>query len=229
MDMLFLTDTSLSRVSGIVHGFGRRGLTEEALAVFCREWGLNPVWLDQIHSDIIHIIEDIPDSRLPGDGLITAVPGFLLVIKTADCLPLLLFDARLRVAAAVHAGWKGTRLRIVRKTVEAMKSVFGTNPADIIAAPGPCIGPACYEVGEDVRAEFLAAGFPGDLCVPAGRPGKYFFGLLEANTRELAAAGVRPSVPAPKVLCPHCDPNSFSWRRDRDPSRRMFSFIGILP
>ena len=109
-----------------------------------------------------------------------------------------------------------------------MRSRFGTNPADIIAAAGPCIGPACYEVGEDVRSEFLSADFPEDLFAPAGRPGKHVLDLLAANARELAAAGVPPLPPSGTSPCTHCDPDSYSWRRDRDASRRMFSFIGIL-
>jgi hypothetical protein len=226
--MPFLTDERFAKIPGLVHGFGRRELTEDGLQAFARENGLRAVLLDQIHSDIVHIIEEIPPERPPGDALVTIVPGLLLVIKTADCLPLLLLDERLRVAAAVHAGWKGTRLRIARKAIETMRSRFGTNPADIIAAAGPCIGPACYEVGEDVRSEFLAAGFPEDLFAPAGRPGKHFLDLLAANARELAAAGVPPLPPSGTSPCTHCDPNSFSWRRDRDPSRRMFSFIGLL-
>jgi len=226
--VLYLTDDRLARIPGLVHGFGRRGLTEDGLRAFARENGLQPVLLDQIHSNIVHVIEEAPGIRPPGDALVTNIPGFLLVIKTADCLPLLLLDERLRVAAAVHAGWKGTRLRIARKAVETMRSRFGTNPADIIAAAGPCIGPACYEVGEDVRNEFLSAGFSEDLFAPAGRPGKHFLDLLAANTRELASAGVPALPPSGTSSCTHCDPDSYSWRRDRDPSRRMFSFIGFL-
>jgi len=186
------------------------------------------VLLDQIHSDIVHIIKDAPSDRPRGDALVTNVPGLLLVIKTADCLPLLLMDERLRVVAAVHAGWRGTRSRIVQKTVGAMKTRFGTNPADIIAAPGPCIGPACYEVGEDVRSAFLSAEFPDDLFVPAGRPAKYFLDLDAANALQLRSAGVPPGPPLRSSACTHCDPGLHSYRRDRDTSRRMFSFIGLV-
>jgi hypothetical protein len=226
--MLYLTDDRLAAIPGVLHGFGTKALDEKGLRELAGASDFEPALLDQIHSDVVHIIEKIPPERPPGDALVTNVPGLLLVVKTADCLPLLLFDARLRVAAAVHAGWKGTRLRIARKAVETMRSKFGTNPADMIAAAGPCIGPACYEVGEDVRSEFLSAGFSEDLFVPAGRPGKFVLDLLAANARDLAAAGVPPLPPSGTSPCTHCDPDSYSWRRDRDPSRRMFSFIGLL-
>lgn len=225
--MHFLTDERLARVPGLIHGFGRKDFTEAGLRAFARESHFRPVMLDQIHSDVVHIIEDAPAVRPKGDALVTNVPGLLLIVKTADCLPLLLVDERLRVVAAVHAGWRGTRSRIVQKTVGAMKPRFGTNPADIIAAPGPCIGPACYEVGEDVRSAFLSHEFPDDLFVPAGRPGKYFLDLNAANALQLRSAGVPPGPPLRSSACTHCDPDLHSYRRDRDTSRRMFSFIGL--
>ncbi|MCX6566281.1 MAG: peptidoglycan editing factor PgeF [Candidatus Aminicenantes bacterium] len=226
--MHYLIDESLSRVPDLVHGFGRKDFNEYDLQAFARERNLRPVLLDQIHSDVVHIIDDVPPVRPRGDALVTNVPGLLLVVKTADCLPLLLMDERLRVVAAIHAGWRGTRSRIVQKTVRAMKTRFGTNPADIVAAAGPCIGPACYEVGEDVRREFLSAEFPDDLFVPAGRPGKYFFDLEAANALQLRSAGVPPGPPAGLSACNHCDPDFHSYRRDHSPSDRMFSFIGLF-
>ncbi|NMD10657.1 MAG: peptidoglycan editing factor PgeF [Acidobacteria bacterium] len=225
--MLFSIDERLSRIPGLVHGFGRGDLTEEGLRTFALGRGLRLVLLDQIHSDIIHIIEEAPAGRLPGDALATNAPGLLLAVKTADCLPVLLADFRLRVVAAVHAGWRGTRLRIVEKTVRAMAGRFGTDPADVIAALGPGIGASCYEVGEEVRSEFLSAGLPGSVFAPAGRPGKHFLDLAEANASLLRAAGVPEIAPAGDSGCTHCDPRMHSFRRDRDASRRMFSFIGL--
>jgi len=225
--MLWLCNERLFLIPALAHGFGRNDFNEDDLRAFAREYNFQPVLLDQIHSDVVHIIEDAPSVRPRGDALVSNVPGLLLVVKTADCLPLLLMDERLRVVAAVHAGWRGTRSRIVQKTVRAMKARFGTNPADIIAAPGPCIGPACYEVGEDVRSEFLSAEFPDDLFIPAGRPGKYFFNLNAANALQLRSAGVPLGPPLPLSVCTHCDSDFHSYRRDHDTSRRMFSFIGL--
>ena len=216
-------------VPWIFSGFGDRDLTETGLRALARERGLRPVILHQIHSDIIHVIEDMPTERLEGDALVTDVPGLLLVIKTADCLPVLLADERRRVIAAVHAGWRGTRARIVRKAVETLVSRFNARPADLRAALGPCIGPSCYEVGEDVRREFPAADFSDGLFAPAGRPGKFMFDLRAANVSELESAGVSSGRISTSSLCTHCDPRCFSWRRDRDPKRRMFSYIGLRP
>ncbi|MHB8053926.1 MAG: peptidoglycan editing factor PgeF [Candidatus Aminicenantales bacterium] len=187
------------------------------------------ILLDQIHSDFIHIVEHAPSKRPRGDALVTAVPGLLLAIKTADCLPILIVDARLRIVAAVHAGWKGTHSRIVGKAIETMVLRFGTNPSDLVAALGPCIGPSCYEVGDDVRSKFQDAEFSDDLFLPAGKPGKYFLDLPAANVRLLRDAGVPSDRIESASLCTHCDESLYSWRRDGDPSARLFSFIGIVP
>ena len=94
------------------------------------------------------------------DGLITDEPGVALVCFAADCTPVLLFDPVKNVAAAVHAGWRGTANGIVRKTVEKMAREFGSNPADIGAAIGPCISQCCFETDLDVPQAMLAAFGP---------------------------------------------------------------------
>jgi len=219
----------LSGIPGLVHGFGPRGFTEDDLRAFADARGFRPVLLDQIHSDIVHIVEAAPSDRPPGDALITEKTGLLLVIKTADCLPLLLADGDRRVVAAVHAGWRGTRGRIVERAVRIMTDRFGVPPSDLCAAMGPCIGPSCYEVGEDVRCEFLESGFPSDLFVPTGRPGKFTFDLPGANALQLRIAGV-PSEQVDFIsACTHCEPGLYSFRRDRNTSDRLFSFIGFVP
>ena len=112
----------------------------------------------QIHSDIIRCIDSIPGSTgqepLSGDGLITAIPGLLLAIQTADCLPVILVDTKRHVVGVFHAGWRGTVSRIVEKGVGEMHRCYGTNPRDLKAAIGPGVGGCCYEVGEEVRIKF---------------------------------------------------------------------------
>lgn len=114
------------------------------------------------------------------DGMLTDAPGVVLGIMTADCVPVLIADTRLRAVAALHAGWRGTAAGIVQAGVAAMREEFGSRAEDLIAAVGPAIGPCCYTVGEEVGACFAA-----DLLA-AGR-----LDLWEANRRQLAAAGVR--------------------------------------
>ena len=83
-----------------------------------------------------------------------------LAIVTADCVPILIGDRRTGAVAAAHAGWRGTALRVAAAVVNAMKTSFGSRPADLVAAIGPSIGPCCYEVGGDVRERFEREGFP---------------------------------------------------------------------
>jgi YfiH family protein len=222
----FRCEFLLSGIPGLIHGFGTRELAENDLRAFADARGFHPVLLDQIHSDIVHVVDRALSDRPPGDALITEKTGLLLVIKTADCLPLLLADGERRVVAAVHAGWRGTRARIVERAVRILTDRFGVPPSDLFAAMGPCIGPSCYEVGEDVRCEFLESGFSAELFVPTGRPGKYLLDLPEANRLQLQGAGLSPDRIARVDACTHCEPGLYSYRRDRNTSDRLFSFIG---
>ncbi len=117
---------------------------------------LDLVTLRQVHSDVIHAIAEKPAEAPKGDAAITRAPGLLLAVQTADCLPILLVDAKHRAVAAVHAGWRGTLSRIAEKTLGRMQMQFGTRPADVIAAIGPGIGACCYEVGHEVVQSFAS-------------------------------------------------------------------------
>src|SRR6202007_2351585 len=110
--------------------------------------------LCQIHSDLIHCVDSVPREPLTGDGLLTATPGLLLAIQTADCLPVILVDTKRHAVGVFHAGWCGTLKRIVEKGVGEMHRCFGTRPRDLKAAIGPGIQGCCYAVGEEVRIQF---------------------------------------------------------------------------
>jgi YfiH family protein len=156
----YSTVPRLAAIPWLIHGFGRAGWGEEEIRAGAEFKDLQPVIMRQLHSDIIHRLERVPAAKLEGDALVTDVPGILLVVRTADCLPVLLADPARRAVAAVHCGWRGTQKRILEKTVQAMGRAFGSKPGDLLAALGPCIGPACYEVGPEVRESFEKAGFP---------------------------------------------------------------------
>ena len=124
------------------------------------------------------------------DGLITDEPGVALVCFAADCTPVLLFDPVKNVAAAVHAGWRGTANGIVRKTVEKMAREFGSNPADIGAAIGPCISQCCFETDLDVPQAMLAAFGPEANAYIEKRGEKYFVDNKGLNRLWLTRMGV---------------------------------------
>lgn len=211
-----------------------------------------PVTLRQIHSDIIHMVASAPESPLVGDGLISATPGLLLGIQTADCLPILLVDPKRRAVGAFHAGWRGTVQRIVEKGVGAMQQWFGSRPRDIKAAMGPGIHRCCYTVGEEVREQFdsqfayaanlfrevkesdpvrekypllfLTARAPGHGDLPK----QIFLDLVEANRQQLIVAGVSAKNIEASPMCTRCRSDLlFSYRAEKGKTGRMMAVMGI--
>ena len=117
----------------------------------------------QVHGDRVAVVTSARTTReeLEGyDALVTDVPGVAIGARTADCIPVLMYDPVRRVVAAVHSGWKGTVLKIAAKALAVMASKYGTRAADILAVIGPGIGPDSFQVGPEVTEAFLAAGFP---------------------------------------------------------------------
>jgi hypothetical protein len=184
--------------------------------------------------------------------MMTAEPGILLAIQTADCIPVLIADRRRRAVAAFHAGWRGTLKRIVETGVGRMRLEFGSRPEDLVAAIGPGIGQCCYAVGEEVRAEFesqfsYAAELFCDvynsnpvrekyplLFLTARAPGHSNIGpslhldLVEANRRQLLDAGLKADAISVVGDCTSCRTDRyFSYRAEHGFTGRMFSVIGI--
>ncbi len=210
------------------------------------------VGLRQIHSDLIHPVDAMPEHPPAGDGLITAKPGLLLTVKTADCIPVLIADRERRAVGAFHAGWRGTVKRIVEKGVGEMRRRFGSAARDLVAAIGPGIRRCCYEVGEEVLEQFRSQFAYADelfeihraesdvvheryplLFLTARAPGhsdlgqKILLDLVAANRRQLIDAG----VPAPNIsaveYCTSCRPDLFFSYRREGPTGRMMAAIGI--
>jgi polyphenol oxidase len=211
------------------------------------------ITLRQIHSDVVHVFSEASVSAPQGDAAISRKSGLHLGIQTADCVPILMADARKRVVAAVHAGWRGTLVRIVSKTLGRMRLEFGTNPVDVIAAVGPSIGSCCYEVGPEVAQAFagqfakagewfqgpferLATGeepnpLPWLTMMPPGHeppPERVRLDLAAANRWQLIDAGVNPRNIAVSSLCTGCRKDLFfSYRKEGAGTGRMLSVIGI--
>jgi len=182
------------------------------------------VTLRQIHSDQVWNAHPLADRQCEGDALITDDIGRCIGVRTADCVPILLLDARRRAVAAVHAGWRGTASAIVARAIEKMRSDFGSLPAGIHAAFGPCIRECCYEVGPEVAAQFTAL-FPEWPPVM----GKQHLDLPEANRRNLVAVGVPGGQIFDSGLCTTCvAEHFFSYRREPQNPGRMVSAIRRL-
>ncbi len=213
------------------------------------------VTLRQIHSSVLVFAssQDI-EKQTPwkGDGLMTDEPGLLLGVQTADCIPVLVADRKRRVVAAFHAGWRGTVKRIVEAGVGRMRLEFGSRPEDLTAAIGPGVGACCYAVGEEVlssfESQFTYAGelfhevYDTDpvrtkypmLFLTQRAPGHSDIGpslhvdLVEANRRQLLAAGLKPRAIYATGGCTVCHREMFfSHRASQGFAGRMMSVIGL--
>lgn len=172
----------------------------------------------QTHSDIVRRVEKADAHGFNHhtypecDALITCDPGTALMVFTADCTPILLWDPVTGAVGAAHAGWRGTAADIAGKTVRAMVSQFGCDPANIRAAIGPNIGPCCFETDADVPEAMLAA--LGDAAMPwiIPRENKFYVNLKELNRLFLLRAGVRWVEVS--TACTACDPDRY-WSHRR--------------
>lgn len=163
------------------------------------------------------------------DGLMTDVPGLMLVTAYADCVPLLFVDPVRRVVANSHSGWRGTVSGMGRRTVEAMQAAYGCDPSDLLVGIGPSICGDCYEVGEDVAEHFEGEG-EAVVRPIAEKPGKYLLDLWEANRRMLRKAGVRPEHICVTDICTCCNKELlFSHRGSRGRRGNMAAFLGLRP
>jgi hypothetical protein len=188
------------------------------------------VTVRQVHSKEVHRVGGACNET--GDGLMTNEPGLLLAILTADCVPILIADRERKAVAAFHAGWRGTVQRIVEEGVARMGLEFGSRVQDLSAVIGPCIGPCCYAVGEEVRAEFTAAFAYADALFSEARQGDaapaLHLDLVEANRRQLLAAGMADDAVHAMHECTGCQPeNFFSYRKSGGRTGRMMSVIGM--
>lgn len=202
---MILRSLLLEEVAGIRHGFGTRvsGLTQDHMAS-----------LKQIHSGIVLRADRQAGCVGEADALVTAEPGAMVSIRTADCLPILIADKRTGAVAAVHAGWRGTAARIAGAAVARLGEEFGARPEDLVAAIGPGIGVCCYEVGEEVALQLDRSH--------AGR-----VDLAQNNRRQLEQAGLAPHSIDILSPCTYCDAERFwSYRREGERAGRMISYIG---
>ncbi len=211
------------------------GAVAENLLRFCRAAGFGrcpPAVQRQVHGSTVAWVGG-SDGPAPGalrerdgDGLITREPGIPLAIQVADCVPVLLWDPRGGVVAAVHAGWRGTAMAIVRGALDAMGERAGTRPEHVRAALGPAIGGCCYRVGPEV-VEALGRVVAADrFLVPSGEKGPRV-DLRAANRAILRAAGVPEASIEEVGGCTSCGQEFYSYRRDGPRTGRIMGAIEL--
>jgi YfiH family protein len=245
---------AIEQMQGVRHGFStRRGgvsrLPSEALNLGMVPWdepelvnenrrrfsealGLTAaqlVTMRQTHSDAVWLLDDsaAQSGRPQADAAATRLHGVALSVQTADCFPLLIADPETGAIGVVHAGWRGTLQRIVEQLLRDMAAAFDTRSCSAIVAIGPAIRSCCFEVGQEVAAEFDRE-FPGvDLAWPKpDAPGKFHLDLRKALDDQFS----RCKVPLDRVYdleaCTFCCPDEFfSYRREGAHSGRLMAAI----
>ena len=232
--------------SGLIRAIGPDGVEDLAAAPTSQK------------RDVGHPVLETPEGRavLRGDGVMTNVPGVMLGVQVADCVPVLVADVRRRAVAAFHAGWRGTLARIVERGIGTMQLRCGSRPEDLIAVVGPSIGACCYSVGEEVRFEFesqfayapelFSEVYDSDpvrdkyplLFLTARAPGHSNIGpqihldLWEANRRQLLDAGLKAKRITVVGECSACARvggrlKYFSHRGESGFAGRMMGVVGV--
>jgi YfiH family protein len=201
------------------------------LSVFGGDLTLSTVW--QIHGDGVKTVATSADAASSDercDALVSDLPGILAGVKTADCVPVLIGDAQTGAFAAVHAGWRGTAMSIVRKAIERMRETYGTAGRDLICAIGPAAGGERYEVGQDVIEAFAANFSTSGKYFRPTRPGHALADMVLANRDQLMASGV---VAQNIYIAPFCTMERtdlfFSYRMEKKKfgkTGRLMSVIG---
>ena len=178
--------------------------------------------IKQVHGDKIVVVNEgyIHEKKSieEADAVVTDQKKVAIAVRTADCVPLFLYDSQNEIIGVVHAGWKGTEQNISGKTVALMKKIWGSDPAQIQVALGPSIRECCYEVGEEVVTEFRKAGFSAGIV--RKKDGATFLDLKKANREMIEAEGI--ACIHDLTLCTSCRQDLFfSARRDAQGGRQV--------
>jgi len=185
--------------------------------------GIDPSRLvhgNQVHSNNVIIVSE-PGLYKESDGFITTDKNLFLVISVADCLPVMIYDKKNRIAANIHAGWRGTQKKIVSRAMEILFSEFSSKTEDIRIFLGPCIGRINFEVGEEVAEMF-------DDEFTEKRNGKYYVDIAGDNLAQIKSYGIKDKNIENCGLCTYDNAeNLHSYRRDKERSGRMFAVIGM--
>jgi len=200
----------------LVHGFSTREIDSSAFFDELKLGKAKIIGMDQVHgAKVVEVGKDI-DGILAGkcDGVLTSKRGIYLFVKTADCLPILLFDKRKKIVGVVHAGWRGTLAEISRKMIGRFIG-RGSDVNDIIVGLGPAICVKCYRVDDEQAGSFLDR-------FKMGVKGNYL-DLVKINIKQLTSLGVKKKNIYEAGICTYEADDFFSYRKgDRG------EFIGLI-
>ena len=228
--MGWIKSNILSSVPGVEHGFADRNadLSPDGIS---KNFGFSSiVRLNQVHGKDVFILRDPSQAEAggasDGDAIITSVRGVGVGVATADCVPILLTDEKGRIAGAVHAGWRGTVLRILDAVVKKINEEYGIEPSELRAAIGPAVGMCCYEVRDDVAA-LIREGFDDWEMYLFHKSGEeYLLDLQGINLSTLEKTGVKRIEMI--GMCTKCNGDFYSYRREGKGVGSQLSIIGLI-
>ena len=204
------------------------------LNLFQGDWRLATCW--QVHGTNVSVIPRdvsataaLDTNKERCDALTTDAQHILLGVQTADCVPVLLGDARTGACAAVHAGWRGTAAEIVPAALERMREEYGTRSEDVRAAIGPAANVCCYEVGSEVIEIFRTRFAAADELLTPTREGHARIDLQRANRQQLTDAGVATERIHTAPFCTMCRNDLFfSYRREKPLFGRTGRLLAVI-
>ena len=212
----------------VLHGFSSRRIGVELPAHLMP---LPVVRLNQIHGNRVLEVDRAfdqlpPQEVLRYDACITNRNDVALSVRTADCVPILLYSPERKAVAAIHAGWRGTLAQIVTQTVDALTHTYGCRSSDLLACIGPCIHPCCYQVGTEVF-EPMKKRFGAGVAQIQNKD--LVVDLVQANRQLLFESGVLRQQVDCVDYCTSCNQDLFySYRRDSTAAGRQLAFIGLI-
>ena len=201
-------------------------LTVPQQAYLKQETGVNipqVFWRRQIHEADVIVAQGSSSScsAYPdADAFVTNQKNLPIAVRTADCVPIFIYDFNKHIIGLAHAGWKGTQKEIALKTIQTMKDKFNCQCYDLQVAIGPSIRSCCYQVGPEFKAYF-----PQDTVE---RNGGLYVDIVAANRRQLRQAGVPQTHIIDSGICTMCSSDYFSFRRDGAKAGRMISLMELL-
>ncbi|MBQ3584898.1 MAG: peptidoglycan editing factor PgeF [Lachnospiraceae bacterium] len=251
-DVPFLVHGFTTRLGGVSEGiytsmnlsFTRGDRVEDVLAnyeILAQEIGIEKskfVASDQTHTTNIRIVtkDDLGKGIIREkdytdvDGLMTNEKGVVLFTYYADCVPLFFADKKKKVIALSHSGWRGTKNKMAKVTVEKMCEVYGCERSDIICAIGPSICRSCYEVSQDVKTEFEETFLPEAIAdiFTAKANGKFLLDLWKANELILKEAGILEEHIENRRICTCCNKDILFSHRGLEGKRgNLAAFMAI--
>ena len=210
--------------------FGAKNASESDRRILARVLALDSLaYMKQVHGSRVSVADRAGEIG-ECDGIVSGRAGVGLMVASADCVPVLFWDAKSNRAGACHAGWRGTRARVAAATLKQLVESSDAQPRSTHAVIGPSIQKCCFEVGDEVLDAFRAEGFEVDRLIQTGEGPRAHLDLVAANRVQLEEAGIPPDQIYESGRCTKCENDAFySYRAEGRGVGRVVSVIAPRP